>query len=148
MEAPIATASAVVSFAERLEDRSALFYERLSKQFPDYAHIFKDLAHESKLNKVLIVRTYQETVTDALETAYTFEGLDLEGAIPSDLWQERSDFTGAVGSAIALERAAAEFYNNVASRSRILLSTIYAAFKKVQGTRESRQTKLENLQRN
>lgn len=146
MENPTATASAVVSLAEQLEDRSAQLYERMSEQFPDHKKIFKDFARENRLNKVLIVRTYQETVTDALETAYAFEGLNLEGAIPSDFWKERLDFPGAVSAALTLERAAAEFYANVASRSRTLLSTIYVAFKKVEEARKSRLTKLESLQ--
>ena len=138
----------MVSFAERLEDRSALFYERLSEQFPDQADLFKGLARENRSNKVLIVRTYQETVTDALETAYTFEGLNLEEAVPSDLWKEHLDFLKTLDAALTLERAATEFYTYVADRSRTLLSTIYAAFKKVEGVRRAHHDKLEKLRNN
>ncbi len=135
----------MVSFAQRLEERSELFYEKLCEQFPSQADLFHVFAHEDKLNKVLVTRTYQETVTDALETGYSFEGLNLNGIIPNDVWADHPDLPGSIEGAILLEQAAASFYADIAGRSEMLLSTIYTAFKKIEGVRRKRLPKLESL---
>jgi hypothetical protein len=134
-----------MSFAERLEDRSALLYERLSEQFPAHADLFKSFARENTMNKVLLTRTYQETVTDALETGFSFEGLNLNDAIPGDVWTEHQELSEAVNNALVLERASVAFYANIAERARTLLSTIYTAFNKVERARRNRLPKLESL---
>lgn len=139
------TAAAVINFAAHLEDRSALFYKKLVDQFPDKADFLRSFVRESELNKVLVVRTYQETVTDALETGYSFEGLSLDGVIPEEVWSDKADFAAAISSALGLERAASAFYIDVSSRSKTLLSTIYMAFRKVEGVRRKRLVKLESL---
>jgi hypothetical protein len=139
------TAAAVITFAEHLEDRSVLFYERLSEQFPAHADLFRGFAKEDRSSKVLIVRTYQETVTDALETGFSFEGLDLDGVVEEDLWSDHPDLPRAIESAVALERAASGFYAEAAERSKTLLSTIYMAFRKIRTVREKRLAQLGSL---
>ena len=134
-----------MSFAERLEDRSALLYERLSEQFPAHADLFKSFARENTMNKVLLTRTYQETVTDALETGFSFEGLNLNDAIPGDAWTDSQELSEAVNNALMLERASVAFYADIADRARTLLSTIYTAFNKVERARRNRLAKLESL---
>jgi hypothetical protein len=139
------TTSGVISFAERLEERSALLYERLSEQFPAHADLFGSLAREDKMNKVMLTRTYQETVTDALETGFSFEGLNLNDAIPEGMWKDLPELGAAVNNAIVLERASVAFYGDIAARSQTLLSTIYTAFRKVGKARSNRLPKLETL---
>jgi rubrerythrin len=145
LEAQGTTTSGVVSFAERLEERSAMFYERLSKQFPAHADLFQSFTREDKLNKVLVRRTYQETVTDALETGYSFEGVNLKDAVPDGVWKDSVDLAGAVNTSLVLEQAAVRFYGNIADRSQGLLSTMYTAFRKIEGVRKNRLAKLESL---
>jgi rubrerythrin len=136
----------VVSFAGRLEERSTSFYNKLAEQFPDHADIFRSCAREGNLNKVLLIRTYQETVTDALETGFSFEGLDLKDGVPEGVWEQSANLKEAVGNAIVLERAAVNFYADIAGRSQILLSTIYSAFKRVEAVRRNRLAKLGSLE--
>jgi len=139
------TTAGVISFAERLEERSMSFYEGMADRFPDHSDLFAGFARESRLNKVLVTRTYQETVTDALETQYSFEGLDLAGAIPQGAWADSPSLAGAIDTSLVLEKAAAEFYVEVARRSKTLLSTIYTAFNRIADTRRKRLSRLESL---
>jgi rubrerythrin len=139
------TTSGVVSFAERLEERSAVLYERLAEHFPEHAQLFGGFARDSKSSKVLVTRTYQETVTDALETGYSFEGIDLKAAIPNDVWKDPADLAEAIDLSMQLEEAAIQFYGDIAGRSRTLLSTIYTAFRRIEGIRKNRLVKLESL---
>ena len=141
MEGRGVTTSGVVSFAEGLEDKSAFLYQTLSNQYPAHADLFGAFARESRMNKVLVTRTYQETVTDALEMGYSFEGLELEKAIPEGIWERKPALAGAV----ELERSAVAFYSDVAQRSQTLLSTIPSVFRKIAHSRKTRLAKLETL---
>jgi hypothetical protein len=140
-----ATASAVVSFSDRLEDDSSKFYERLADSYPVQKELFLLFAREAKKNKILVTRTYQETVTDALETGYSFKGLVLSDFLPHISWQEGMSLLQALETATTLEKKATEFYLDIAERSRTLLSTIPSAFKKIAENRKSRLAKLEAL---
>ncbi len=97
------------------------------------------------MNRTLLTRTYQETVTDALETGFSFEGLNLDKMIPEGVWKDNSEMIDAINCALELERASVAFYADIANRSRTLLSTIYTAFNKVEKGRRSRLAKLESL---
>lgn len=145
MEGRDVTTSGVISFAEQLEDRSAQFYQRLSDYFPAHADLFKTFAREDRMNKTLVIRTYQETVTDALETGYSFEGLKLDGAVSDAIWEEKSDLRSAIDAAVELEESAASFYDNIAHRSQTLLSTIPMVFRKIAGNRKARSVRLRSL---
>ena len=71
------TTSMVVSFSERLENESARQYAALAERFPEHAAEFSLAAEECSKHKVWITRTYQETISDALEACFCFQGLDL-----------------------------------------------------------------------
>ena len=145
MENVDVTASAVISFAEDLEDTTAGFYEGLADRFPEQADGYRRFAKDSRRSKTLVVRTYQETISDALEACFCFEGLMLashavDASLPDGLSHE-----AAVGKAIALERASIDFYQDVAERSASLLATITGAFRRAAKTREKRRAKLEAM---
>ncbi len=145
MEASPLTASAVVDFATRLEELSLGFYSRLAERFPEEREMLLSFAEESKKNKVLVIRTYQETITDALEAGFSFKGLDLsqyalDTALPEDIG--RGD---ALQLAIGLEEQSIRFYADVAERSGSLLATIPRAFRQAGQRRRDRQLKLRAL---
>ncbi len=73
------TAAVIISFVEKLEDGSAALYRELAHRFPQHQPAFEGYASDCAKSKVQVQRTYQETVTDALETGYSFAGLDLGG---------------------------------------------------------------------
>ena len=139
------TASAIISFTQELEDSSLAFYEELAKRWAESKEIFVTFAKESGKNKTLVNRTYQETISDALEAAFCFEGLDLRDYAVSTALAENVSYSEALGMAIELEEKACKFYLDVAERSQSLLATIPRAFNRVAKTRGKRKLELQSL---
>jgi len=145
MEEPKATASAIIDFAEKLEDDSSSFYEKLAEKFVESERVFLSFAEESKKNKVLVTRTYRETITDALEACFCFEGLTLSNYVVKTILPEDTSYFDALRTAIELEDKASKFYLDVAELSKSLLATIPSAFRKVAERRNSRKQVLQSL---
>ena len=139
------TASAIISFSTDLEARSQAFYRALGERFAGQEAVFAGFAKDcAKISKT-VVRTYQETITDALEAGYSFEGIVLSSyAADADL-PEGIDLEQAVSKAVALEEKAIAFYQDVAEASESLLATIPRAFKRVARTRRRRVDKLQAM---
>lgn len=145
MEEPNATASAIINFAEKLEESSLSFYEKLAEKFVESKAVFLSFAEESKRNKVLVTRTYQETITDALEACFSFKGLNLSNYIAKTNLTEDMSFPEALRIAIDLEDKSSKFYSDVAEMSKSLLATIPRALRKVAERRNSRKLILKSL---
>jgi len=145
MEEPKATASAIINFAEKLEDDSSNFYERLAEKFAEMNRVFLSFAEESKKNKVLVTRTYRETITDALEACFSFEGLNLSNYVVKTILTDDTSYSDALRMAIEFEDKASKFYLDVAELSKSLLATIPTAFRKVADRRNSRKQALKSL---
>jgi len=145
MEDVHVTTATIINFSERLEESSANFYETLAERWAEHRDTFLAWAKESRKNKVLITRTYQETITDALEAGYCFEGLNLgDYSFGVGLAPDTSP-AEAVQIAIALEEKAQKFYLDVAERSQALLATIPRAFRRVAETRGKRKIELQAM---
>jgi hypothetical protein len=145
MEETSVTAAAIIHFAENLEDQSIRFYEELAIQFAPHKDRFLSFARESKKNKVLIVRTYQETITDALEACFSFEGLNLQDYAVVGLSTKGRTLGEALKMAIALEEQGIRFYSEVAVGCQSLLGTIPRAFMRVAEGRKKRLAELRGL---
>lgn len=140
-----ATASIIIGFAKRLEDDSSSFYKRLAEKFVENKAIFLSFAEEGKKNKVLIIRTYQETITDVLEACFCFKGLNLDDYIVETTLKKDINYSQALKLAIELEEKAIKFYSDIAELSKSLLATIPSAFRKVAWNRKERKLKIESL---
>jgi rubrerythrin len=139
------TASAIINFAEKLEDDSSNFYEKLAERFAESRTVFLSFVEESKKNKVLVTRTYRETITDALEACFSFEDFSLNiYAVKANLTKETS-YTEALRMAIKLEENVSKFYLDAAEFSKCLLATIPSAFRKVAERRNCRKQLLKSL---
>jgi len=139
------TAAAIVSFSERLEDSSSAFYEALAGQLPQHAETFRSFAEQGQKHKTWVVRTYQETISDALEACFCFEGLSLSAyPLPPALADDVSN-EEALAAAVKLEDTAIAFYLEAAERSESLLATVPAAFRRVAKRRSKRKVQLEAL---
>ena len=145
MENVNVTASAIISFSEGLEDKSSAFYEELAERFAESKEQLLTFVKESKKNKTLVVRTYQETITDALEACFSFAGLNPGDYEVDTTLAEGASYADALGVAITLEEKACRFYLDVAEQSQSLLATIPMAFKRVAKKRGKRKAKLESL---
>ena len=139
------TTSAIISFTEELEDRSSIFYEELAERWTENEGVFLAFAKDGKRNKTLVIRTYQETITDALEACFSFEGLDLRDYAVETTLAEDASYAEALRIAIELEETACAFYLEVAERSESLLATIPRAFKRVVKKRSKRKLELRSL---
>jgi rubrerythrin len=145
MVEPDVTASAIISFAEKLEDGASKFYKELAKRYPKNKETFLAFAKESEVNKVHVTRTYQETITDALEACFSFQGLNLNDYTIETNLAEGTPYSGALKMAMNLEEKAIKFYLNVAERCKSLLATIPNAFRKVAERRYNRKLELKSL---
>ncbi len=139
------TASAIMSFAEKLEDDSSAFYEKLAQRFDEGKEAFLGFAEESKKNKTHLVRTYQETISDALEATFSFEGLELPDYDFETALAEDASFKDALERALEIEERASELYAQIAEQAQSLLATIPRAFSRVAKKRRARQEILQPM---
>jgi rubrerythrin len=142
---PVPTASAIISFSEKLEDDSTRFYTELAKRFEQNKELFTGFARENQKNKVLVKRTYQETITDALEACFSFKGMNLGSCSAQTNLNENATYSEALKAAVQLEEKAIGFYSDAAECGKSLLATIPRAFKKVAETRSKRKEKIESI---
>ncbi|MBC8235169.1 hypothetical protein H8E77_36960 [bacterium] len=139
------TASAIISFTEKLEDSSSAFYGDLAERWSENKETFLNFVKESGKNKTSIVRTYRETITDALEAGFSFEGLHLRDYAVETTLSEDANYTDDLGIAVELEEKACKFYLDVAECSKSLLATIPRAFKRVAKRRDARKLELQSM---
>ncbi len=139
------TASMIVSFSEQLEDATTSFYEELCGRFPDHSEAFAKAAEDAQKHKTWIVRTYQETISDALEACFCFQGMNLQDYPVEPKLSEGARLADALQIAIAMEQQAVRLYEEVAERSQSLLATIPAAFRRVAKKRAARERQWEGL---
>jgi len=145
MESVSLTAAAIISFSEELEDKSSVFYDELADRWVENKEAFQTFSKEGGKNKTWVVRTYQETISDALEATFSFEGLNLEDYSVETTLAEDASYAEALEMAIALEEKVCEFYLEVAKRSESLLATIPGAFRRVAKRRNKRKLKLQSM---
>ena len=145
MSSPAITAAVIISRTAALQDRSAELYRQLAAQFAEHAEDLLAFAERCERNKVQIVRTYQETVSDALETGFAFAGLSLPDPLATDAVAQAVDWPTAARGAIALEEQAITFYEQVAEACESLLATIPGAYRRVIKTRKRRIEELKGM---
>jgi hypothetical protein len=139
------TASMIVSFSKKLEDETAAFYQQLAGRFAEQGDAFAKAAEDAQKHKTWIVRTYQETISDALEACFCFQGMNLREYDVQTALAADEGLADALQRAVALEEVAISFYLEVAERSQSLLATIPAAFKRVAKKRTARRSQWEAL---
>jgi rubrerythrin len=139
------TAATIIRFCTDLEARSLAFYEALAERFPEQGATFSRMARDCAKSSTQVTRTYQETVTDALETGFSFASISLADYEVDTELPTGADLPQAVGQALSLEETAIAFYQAVAESSESLLATIPRAFRRVAKTRRRRREKLEAL---
>jgi rubrerythrin len=145
MENSNLTASAIMSFSEKLEDDSSAFYEKLAERFDEDKEEFLGFAKESKKNKTHLVRTYQETITDALEATFSFEGLERPDYDFETALAEETSFKEAIEMALEIEDKASKLYDQIAEQAKSLLATIPRAFSRVAKKRRARKEILQSM---
>ena len=122
------TASAIISFYERMEDQIAAFYDALARRYPTGREAFAALSKESGRHKEMVVRAYREVITDAIEAGFSFTGLDeADYRIDTEL-KEGLSLRDALEKALAVEESSRRFCSDASESSRALLADITHAF--------------------
>ena len=104
----INTASATISFARKLEEDSAKFYDDLPQRYPKGKDVFLAFAKENRKNIVQIERAYYGVITDALEGCFAFNLNPDEYTLKTEL-AEASGFSEALNQALKIEENMIKF---------------------------------------
>jgi hypothetical protein len=138
------TASEGVSFARRLENDSAAFYEEMGKQYTQGAGSFLAFAAENRKNITQVERAYYGVITDALEGCFAFNIEEDDYALKT------ASTTGAayqdvLRQAVEMEKTISAFYVEAAAQSKSLMADVPRAFTLVARKREKRLAELDSL---
>lgn len=141
----LTTVSEVISFVGELEDTTAKFYEEIAEKYPEGEDIFLSLAKENKKNKLLIQRVYNEVVSDALETGFSFEDLGVDDYLIEINLAEGVSLPNVLKKALDIEEKIQKFYLKAARVSKSFLADVPRVFEKIGKKRDERREKLKSL---
>ncbi|MEM2227393.1 MAG: hypothetical protein QXR82_01105 [Candidatus Bathyarchaeia archaeon] len=138
------TASAVVSYATKLEEDSAKLYEELAKKYSEAKILFLSLAKENKMNKQSIERTYYGVISDKLEACFikilNTDDYSIEVKIP-----EEFTYLNALHKAIEIEEKIQKFLIDASDAIGSLVPDVSWTFSRIGKKREDRINKLKSL---
>lgn len=132
------TMAAVMTFITKVEGGSAEFYEKCAEKFPELRDTFLSWSKENRRFEKNVKRTYYGVITDAIETNFSFEGLDTQDyEFDTELPQD-ADSSTIKKKAEEIERKMKEFYLKAAELSEGLLADIPRVLRKIAKKREGR----------
>ena len=142
----LSTASGIISFAMKLEGESINFYKDAAQKYVEARDIFLSFGEENKRNKALLKRVYYEVISDALETGFSFEGLNTDDyPIEMGLIND-TNYSDVLRRAMEMEDRIQRFYRAAAEKSQSLMADIPRAFERIAKKRNERKLKLKLLQ--
>lgn len=139
------TASEVINFAKEVEEKSAEFYEGLAKVYSQHGDVFLSFVKENNKNKLWVQRVYQEVVSDALETGFSFEGLDTDNYLIEVNLSKDKDLSEVLKKTLEMEEKIQKFYIDAAEKSKSLLADVPRVFERIVKRREKRKLEIKNL---
>ncbi len=138
------TASAVVSYATKLEEESAKLYEEMAQKHPENKDIFLSLAKENKMNKQSIERAYYSVISDKLEACFikilNTDNYSIEIKLP-----EKADYPTALSKAVEMEEKIQKFLIDASNAIGALVPDVSWTFSRIGKKREERINKLKSL---
>jgi len=140
------TASEIVKFAGELEEKSANFYEKMAERFPERKDIFLSFAKENRKCKKMVQRAYSEVVSDALETGFSFEGMESGKYLIETNFSQNDNVRLLLNKALEMEKKIQKFYLDAAEKSKSLLADVPRVFERIGKKREERKHKIRDLQ--
>jgi rubrerythrin len=138
------TTSAAISFAKKLEEDSAKFYENLSRWYAPDEDTFLSLVRENKKNAAQIERVYYEVISDAIEGCFAF-GINLDNYTFKSELPEKTSYPDALKRAVEMEDKIIKFYSDAAEQSKSLMADVPRAFALIAKKREKRRSLLTSL---
>jgi len=140
----INTASATISFAKKLEEDSAKFYEDLSQRYAKDVDVLLSFAKENRKNIVQVERAYYGVITDAIEGCFAFNIDPDEYTFKTEL-AEGASYSDALAKAVGMEEKIIKFYSDAAEQSKSLMADVPRAFILVAKKRDNRRAMLKSL---
>lgn len=135
------TASSVVNYIIAIESASADFYGQSAAAYSELQNALEKLAKENRKYGKRIKKAYYSAVTDALETNFSFKGLEAAVALPeAGVWESA---THLQRRAIVLEKSVQSFYLEAANQSKGLLADVPKAIMRLAKERDKRIRTLE-----
>jgi rubrerythrin len=140
------TLSTVRSFAEKVEDKVAEFYECLAnnEKFLRNKELFLDFAKENRKHKQQVKRVCQESITDAFETSGSFNLNSSDYLVDTALPEDMSS-PNILKRAMKLEEKTGKFYLTSSEQSSSLLTDISRTFRVIAKKKSQRQLKLGSV---
>ena len=138
------TASETISFARKLENESAKFYQDLALRYAQDEDVFLSFAEENGKNVVQIERAYYGVITDAIEGCFAFD-IEPDGYTFKTELAENASYSDALDMAIEMEEKIIKFYSDAAEQSKSLMADVPRNFVIVAKKRNNRIPKLRSL---
>ena len=138
------TASETISFVKDLEEKSAEFYEDVSRRYSKDEDILLAFAGENRKYFKQIQRAYYSVISDAIEGCYAFN-LDSEEYAFETTLAEDAGYADALARAIEIEEKILDFYHVAADQSMSLMADVPRNFKIVAKKRKKRIPTLQSL---
>lgn len=138
------TASEVISFAKKLENDSAKFYQNLSQSYAKDEDVFLFFIKENEKNVVQTERVYYGVITDAIEGCFAFN-IDLDEYMFNTALAANASYSDALEKAVEMEQKIIKFYSDAAEQSRSLMADVPRAFAMIVKKRNKREPKLRSL---
>lgn len=136
------TSAEVISFAKRLENDSAEFYESLSQKYTEDKDTFLSFVRENKNYITLIERAYYGVISDAIEGCFAFEINPTDYIFSTEMAKNASD---AINKAIEIEQQIVKFYTETAKQSKALMADVPITFNQIAKKRANRIAKIKEL---
>lgn len=140
------TAAEVISFAKKLEDESAKFYENLSQKYAKDEDVFRSFIEENGKYVVQFQRAYYSVISDAIESCFAFAINPDKYSFETEL-AENANYYDALHTALEIEEKMIKFYSDAAEQSRLLMADVPRAFVLIAKKRQGRKPQLRLLLR-
>lgn len=141
------TAGAFIRFHGELEDKIKEFYESLAAidKYSAGRETFLTFSKENQKHKDMILRTYREVITDALEAAFPLKNLDEVDYEMNKKLTEDMSLREVIERAIEIEEKSYKYCRDAGESTIGLLADIPQAFEWVAIRKTRRIHKLESL---
>ena len=141
------TAGAFIRFHGELEEKIKEFYERLAAidKYSVGRENFLSFSKENQKHKDMILRTYREVITDALEAAFPLKNLDEVDYEMNTKLTEDMSLREVIERAIEIEENSYKYCRDAGESTSGLLADIPQAFEWVATRKTRRIHKLESL---
>ena len=138
------TASETISFAKKLENESAKFYQDLSQRYTEGEAVFLSFAKENEKNVTQIERAYYGVISDAIEGCFAFNINPDEYTFTTEL-AEKASYSDALDKVAEIEEKIISFYTDAAEQSKSLMADVPRNFAIVAKKRKNRVLQLKSL---